>query len=398
MPTVAHHFTTGSVREENVPGGRSNPVISYRDLAHAVDGRLRSFFPEGFSDKLVSIMTPEISIIVPSRGRPERVGRLLACLDVQRGCPAGRFEVIIALDGCSPAQLDALPRDVAFALEYLKLEQVGISAAKNAAIARSQGRVLLFLNDDVEPELDFVRAHAAAQAAGHAVVLGHSPWVTYDDQTVFDEMIARTRMIFFYADLKDGRDYDFRHAWNLNLSVRRDLLPSGSPAFDEAFRPCMYEDLVFAYRLRGGAAKVHYVAAARAPHRHRHTLRGYFEREAMLGVMAPVLAEVAPECFAAIFGCALEDGVAAARAAVGLDHADKRRVLSHLRKATAPGVTGEVDHVLLDALYHAHLPLKRQAFRRGLLAALDHPETDWRKRSSLAVEALVADAVFSQSV
>ena len=65
-----------------------------------------------------------------------------------------------------------------------------------------------------------------------------------------------------------------------------------------------------------------------------------FEREAMLGVMAPVLAEAAPECFSAIFGRGLEDCVAAARVAVELDHADKRRVLAHVRTATAPRVTG----------------------------------------------------------
>ena len=365
-------------------------------------------FPDDISDTLGGTMTPKISIIVPSRGRPEQLGRLVACLDAQRACPAGMFEVIVALDGCSLAQLDTLPRDVAFPLEYLRLKQVGISAAKNEALARSQGSVLLFLNDDVEPEPDFVRAHADAQDAGHAVVLGHSPWAAHDDQTLFDEMIACTRMIFFYADMKDGEDYDFRHAWNLNLSVRRDLLSGGcgvgggvdgggSAAFEEAFRPCMYEDLVFAHRLMGGATKVHFVAAAQAPHRHRYTLRGYFEREAMLGVMAPVLAEVSPECFASIFGGGLEHCVGAAQSAVGLDHADKRRTWAHLRLATCQPAPVDVEQPLLETLYHAHLPLKRHAFRLGLLAAMDHPETHWQQRSRLAMDSLEGDTVFSET-
>jgi hypothetical protein len=280
-------------------------------------------------------------------------------------------------------------------VSYLALPQVGISAAKNAAVARSHGEVLIFVNDDVEPAEDFVHQHAVAQSAGHGVVLGASPWRRFDDQRVFDECVARTRMIFFYEDLRAGQCCDFRCAWNLNLSVRRELLAHQAGPFAEALRPCMYEDVELAFRLLGAEKGVFYHPAARAEHNHRYRLAGYFEREAMLGVMARELFAVNADCFRAIFGCDLAELVDRARAGLTLDVRDGRRCLSQTsRAAREPWVGGEQEE-LVQMLYAAHLPLKRRAFRCGLQAADDHPQWPWNDRSALASAALGNDPAFS---
>ncbi|MCB9850499.1 MAG: glycosyltransferase [Phycisphaerales bacterium] len=340
-------------------------------------------------------MHPDISVIVPSRGRIAQLGTLLDCLARQE-LPGGvTFEVVVGLDGHSQADADQLPARFPFPVTYLPLAPVGISAAKNAAVAAARGDVLLFVNDDIEPEPGFIAAHAAAQAAGHAVVLGASPFVRWNDQTVFDEVVARTRMIFFYGELQNRAEYGFRYAWNLNLAVRRERLSKLSGPFSDGLRPVFYDDVEFAHRVVGDETAVYYCADAYAPHRHRYTFRDYFEREALLGVMSTALAEVNPACHRAIFGASPADLLAAARTGLAVDVPDQRRALATFSQATSEYWHWALPPEYSDTLYALHLPLKRRAFRSGLVSAANNPKHPWTQRIAMAHDALRNDPVFT---
>lgn len=364
-------------------------------------------------------MDPDISIIVPTRGRVRQLGRLLERLarqDCLCGIPprttATAFEVVVGLDGHDAAEAAVLPAKLPFPVKYLPLPHVGISAAKNAAIANARGQVLLLVNDDIEPEPGFVAAHAAAHKAGCQVVLGASPFVRWPDQNVFDELVARTRMIFFHNELVDGGSYNFRYAWNLNLSVDRRLIERMAPPrtcgaagqgiraagpFSDRLQPVFFDDVEFAYRLMGDASQVTYCAAALAPHRHRYDFAGYFEREALLGVMSTALAEVNPACHRTIFNASPEDLLSRARQSLPLDVPDGRRLLRQFAETAAETCAAELADSDCNLLYAFHLPLKRRAFRCGLVAAADAPDTPWTLRAQVAVDALGNDPVFSQS-
>jgi hypothetical protein len=201
-------------------------------------------------------------------------------------------------------------------------------------------------------------------------------------------------MIFFYAELVDGREYNFRYAWNLNLSVHRRLIDRLDGPFCAALRPVFFDDVEFAQRLIGDAESVRYHPAALAPHRHRYDFRGYFEREALLGVMAAALREINPACFEAIFPAPLDALVAQARAALRIDVPDGHKLLSAFSTAADAPWTGNEPESYCASLYALHLPLKRRAFRCGLIAAADAPETPWQQRMQIAREALHADKVF----
>lgn len=341
-------------------------------------------------------MKPRISVIVPTCGRPEALGRLLQFLSGQQLADDCPFEVIVALDGGTGEPVESaapwqLPTGEPLEVRYLRLERVGISAAKNAAVAASRGDVLLFVNDDVEPYPDFVQQHAEAHAGGHSIVLGQSPWVAYSNQTLFDEMIARTRMIFFYSDLVDGRLYGFRHAWNLNLSIGRARLEQLEGPFCAELRPFFNEDLELAHRLMGDDNGIYYSARAVAPHRHRYTLASYHLREALAGVMAASLARVNPTCFSAIYGSTLSMMIQTARHAVETDQRDARRVLKLIKEQAGQPTYPGTDGRLVQALYAAHLPLKRRAFRIGLLARESTPRCAWVDLPKLAADALRKD-------
>ncbi|GJM25977.1 MAG: hypothetical protein DHS20C16_23920 [Phycisphaerae bacterium] len=326
------------------------------------------------------------------------MGRLLAFLGKQRLDDGLSFEVVVALDGkgSTPAKLEeslTLADGRVADVRCLPLERVGISAAKNAAVAAARGDVLLFVNDDIEPWPDFVQRHADAHAAGHEVVLGYSPWVIYPDQTIFDEMIARTRMVFFYSDLKRGKSYGFRHAWNLNLSVARSLVEKLDGPFCESLQPVFYDDVEFAHRMIGDDERVFYASDAVALHRHRYTLASYFGREALLGVMAHSLHRVNDACFKAIFAMGLDELVSDAGRVVEHDVRDETRALATVCDLGGQAIDHPVDERLVRAMYVAHLPLKRRAFRLGLLARQAAPKRDWREYPELAHESLADDAV-----
>jgi len=332
------------------------------------------------------------TIIVPTRNRPDRLSTLLLHLDRQQLATNELFNVIIALDGDSTS--DALYAPSNYATTILELPRVGISSAKNHAIAKARGDIIILVNDDIEPSPAFVRQHLAAQRDGHPIVLGDTPFQPFANPTLLDQCIAESGMIFAYPSLQAGRSYGFRTAWNLNLSIRADLIRDAAGPFAESLRPCMYEDLELAHRLIGDRRGVHFHPQARALHNHRYTFDGYLRREAMLGATAPNLWNVNRDCFVAIFGQPLDQLVETAERAIDIDITDACRLLGEL-SALAAEPRRDAASRLIAMFYRAHLPLKRRAFRRGLLAAMQPADIDWIALTEVADQSLAVDDVFS---
>src|SRR5436190_332037 len=92
-------------------------------------------------------MVPCISLIVPSRGRPEQLARLLASL-AATAQSSENLEVIVVVDADDPATL-------AVAHDQLRIKRVvtppGLSmgALNMAGYEAASGQLLMLLNDDV---------------------------------------------------------------------------------------------------------------------------------------------------------------------------------------------------------------------------------------------------------
>lgn len=315
---------------------------------------------------------PDVSIIIPTNRGPDVLAPCLQSIASQR-FDQRRIEVFVVYNGvCEPPHWDVA--DWPFRLRVLHMTQANIAAAKNLALDAARGEWIVLLNDDVRLDAGFVDAHLAAHAGldEPAMVLGASHWRRYADQTVFDELIQRTAMIFFYEGLRPHAWHNFRHAWNLNLSLRRGRL--GGRRFDARLGPFFYEDLELAYRLEVEAGvRVWYEPQARLLHDHRYTLDGYLRREAEMGRAALRLWRVNPDCFRSVYGAPLDsDYLAYCRRYVALEGRYEALQLDALRRAVeqpldaAPHLAGG-DAAWLQVLYQAHLPLKRLAFRRALL-------------------------------
>jgi GT2 family glycosyltransferase len=114
---------------------------------------------------------PRCSIVVPTWERPDRLAQCLGAL-ARLDYPRERFEVIVVDDG-GRACLDAVVarhRDRVEAT-VVRVPHAGPAAARNAGVARAQGTLLAFTDDDCRPEPGWLAALARrAQAApGHAL-------------------------------------------------------------------------------------------------------------------------------------------------------------------------------------------------------------------------------------
>ena len=89
-------------------------------------------------------MTPDVSVIIPTYRRPEKLARALASLSSARG---SRYEVIV-IDDCSDGSAYKVAME--FKAQYFckSGQQRGPSRSRNIGIDLASGKYLLFLDDD----------------------------------------------------------------------------------------------------------------------------------------------------------------------------------------------------------------------------------------------------------
>lgn len=89
-----------------------------------------------------------VSVIIPTYDRKTSLNRLVESLCAQTMDP-GKFEVIIVDDGSPTSQLAGSNADYPFQLVLLRQENQGATIARNYGAEISQGKILVFIDDDV---------------------------------------------------------------------------------------------------------------------------------------------------------------------------------------------------------------------------------------------------------
>ncbi len=371
----------------------------------------------------------DVSVIIPTRGRPEKLGACLRGLARQTAGP-DRCEVLVGFDGPDPdgaGRARAAWRDAGGdegALHLVECPREGYNAARNRLIAAARGRIMVSLNDDVVPEPALVdihlrEQHAAIDRGRAAIITGYSPWRRRPGDTLFDRLVRETSMVFFYdrmlqSEVHQGgigpapaspahlltcspaqvsspphpltpspphlRDWGFRHCWGLNFSC-----PLGAVreigGFTAVPRAYGYDDIELAWRLRERfGMPVLFRPEARAEHDHRYTPRGVLEREQRLGEAAWHFAAINAAFCREVFGRDVrgEAEVVYSREFVARECAAAARLeKSFLGLADLPASAVDGPHrpALINLLYEQHLLLKRWMWRKGLLDATDSDGT-----------------------
>lgn len=322
------------------------------------------------------MMRIDASLIIPTRDRWEQLRRTLETLSQQTA--VGRFEVVVADDGSEAAPPDQVAAgDWPFPLRLLRLGHVGIGQAKNRALEVAGGRLLIFLNDDTYPEPEFVQQHLAARADADGrrlMHLGLTRWRVWPDQNLFDCLIAESGMIFFYHNLQPGGLYNFRHAWNCNLSVDAEAVRAAG-GFNQRLGPFFFEDLELAFRLQQHGWRVRYWPQAVAVHDHRYSPQAYLQRERLLGQMAVFLWRANRACFEAIYGRRLDEAYLdycrqfVAEHAAAAEQFGRHFCQWHCWPASVLDAGPDGRQTMIELFVQAHRLLKRYTFRQGLLEA-----------------------------
>jgi glycosyltransferase involved in cell wall biosynthesis len=223
------------------------------------------------------VATPSVSVVVPTRNRAARLGRLFDALREQTIGPEA-FEVIVVDDGSTDATAQVIER--ARAEPGLRLRAISRALAGGPAAARNEGwreasaPLVAFVDDDCEPAPEWLeRLAAAADEHPGDVLAGPTTPIPAEAERIGP--FARTR------DLAQPDEWFA----SCNIAYPRDLLRR-LDGFDERFTEALGEDTDLGWRARELGADLEFVPAAAVHHAVDEIGPAGALREALIGVDA----------------------------------------------------------------------------------------------------------------
>jgi GT2 family glycosyltransferase len=207
-------------------------------------------------------------IVIPTRNRPVP---LRHCLDALRRQTVKDFRVIVVDDGSEPALAEVIDDYDQQSLDVIfvtNAQPLGPAAARNRGVEHSEADFVIFLDDDVRPNPEFVQVHldavTAAPDPAHPIV-SFGPFVEPADwePNVWSrwEAMQTTKEVrrIESGELVPG----WRNCHTGNNCVPRDVFNEVG-GFNEAFK--RYEDDELAIRLVERGCLLTYVPGAKAFH------------------------------------------------------------------------------------------------------------------------------------
>ena len=204
------------------------------------------------------------SVIIPTRNRHDKLVVLIDCLKRQSVAP-NDYEVIITDDGSTPAVV--LPSDDhGPKCKLVRMDGVERSAARNRGAAHAEGETLVFVDDDMTVESDFLAAHLRAHAEWPgSIAIGASRLA----DELFSNPFGRFRRELEQHEVPRERGpvamRNFCAA--ANMSIARDLFHK-LEGFDQAIVSGEDQDLALRHTATGGqivfvpdAVSIHHDAA-----------------------------------------------------------------------------------------------------------------------------------------
>ena len=123
------------------------------------------------TEKLPSIRGLFLSVVIPTYNRKASLMRTLDSL-VNQTISMDRFEVIIVSDGSTDGTKEAVEKaSLPFKIRFFEQSNSGPSVARNYGTRLACGKVIVFLDDDIEAVPAFLEEHDRAQEENAKLVV-----------------------------------------------------------------------------------------------------------------------------------------------------------------------------------------------------------------------------------
>jgi len=240
-------------------------------------GRGPGLRPAGFRRTSAAVIDRQkVTVVVPTHNRRAAVLRLLEALAMQTASPA-TFHAVVVVDGSTDDTAEALrARTFPFPLEVVQQPALGPAAARNEGARRAAGRILLFLDDDVQPDAQVIAAHLALHAeAENRVGIGMLPPVAEGD-ALFPKILRFWWMRMQETLLRSGHRFSFKDLLSGHFSIARSRFDALG-GFDPALR--CHEDYELGFRAIQAGMDFRVARGTRAFHHDDTTIEKVFRRK-----------------------------------------------------------------------------------------------------------------------
>lgn len=235
-----------------------------------------------------------VSVIVPSYQGAHKIGVLLSALQTQSVLPT---EVIVVIDGSTDSTEEFVTSfKSALPIKIVKQKNRGRSIAKNRGAQAATGDILIFFDDDMEPDPLSIRKHVSFHRSYAGILAGNQ----IDLKEINNSDIQNYKV---YLSLKWTRKYKMGlnklDTSNLffsaaNCSVKRnDFQEMGG--FNELLTDA--EDYEFSFRALQKGWAVYFDKSNLAIHHDRITCSSYIKRQRQYRDARKKLNEIAPSTF-----------------------------------------------------------------------------------------------------
>jgi GT2 family glycosyltransferase len=222
------------------------------------------------------VSLPSVSVVVPTRDRPEQLTRCLSAL-AGVAYPPERLELIVVNDG-GRARLEPICEAARLPVRLLHQEPTGPGAARNRGAAAAEGELLALTDDDCRPDAGWLRALAAALASAPDAGAGGQTLNALVSNPFADASQHIQALVYAHYN-RDPEGARFLASNNLAVP-RRAFEELGG--FDEGF-PLASEDRDFCDRWLASGRTLRYAPGAVVHHARELDLAGFVRQHLAYG-------------------------------------------------------------------------------------------------------------------
>lgn len=243
-------------------------------------------------------MKTYLSVIIPTFNRADKLEKTLQCLHEQ-SLNSESYEIWVVDDGSTDgteALLKTWSRKSPL-VHALHQKNAGQGTARNHALKKVAGEIILFIGDDIYAQPTFLEQHTQFHQdhpEENIACLGLTEWDQTQPITPFMEWLVDGGPQFAYKKLRPNQEAGFWYFYTSNISLKRSLLLKES--FDEDFKGYGWEDIELGYRLqKKHGLKLLYTPLALAHHDHSMQEKDLEKKMQGIGKTAKIFQKKQPE-------------------------------------------------------------------------------------------------------